>query len=34
MIKESGIDGTAGPQSIIVVQHWLDELKRLVPTKY
>ena len=33
MIKEAGADGTAAPASIIVVQHWVDELKRLVPTK-
>jgi hypothetical protein len=33
MIKEGGIDGTVAPPSIIVVQHWVDELKRLVPTK-
>ena len=33
MIKESGIDGTVAPPSIVVVQHWLDELKRLVPMK-
>ena len=32
MIKEGGVDGTA-PASIIVVQHWVEELKRLVPTK-
>jgi eukaryotic-like serine/threonine-protein kinase len=32
MIKEGGIDGTAAPPSIIVVQHWVEELKRLVPT--
>ena len=32
MIKEAGADqGDARPQ-IIVVQHWLEELKRLVPT--
>jgi hypothetical protein len=30
MIKEGGIDGTAAPSSIIVVQHWVEELKRLV----
>ena len=30
MIKEGGIDGTAAPASIIVVQHWVEELKRLV----
>lgn len=33
MIKESGGDGTAAPASIVVVQHWVEELKRLVPTK-
>ena len=33
MIKEGGVDGTAAPASIIVVQHWVEELKRLVPTK-
>jgi serine/threonine-protein kinase len=33
MIKEGGADGTAAPSSIIVVQHWVEELKRLVPTK-
>ena len=33
MIKERGADGTAAPASIIVVQHWVEELKRLVPTK-
>ena len=33
MVKESGADGTAAPASIIVVQHWVEELKRLVPTK-
>jgi Tol biopolymer transport system component len=32
MIKEGGADGTAAPASIIVVQHWVEELKRLVPT--
>ena len=32
MIKESG-DQTATPPSLVVVQHWLDELKRMVPTK-
>ena len=29
MIKEGGIDGTTSPPSIIVVQHWVEELKRL-----
>jgi hypothetical protein len=33
MIKEGGADGTAAPASIIVVQHWVEELRRLVPTK-
>jgi Tol biopolymer transport system component len=29
MIKESGVDGNAAAPSIIVVQHWIEELKRL-----
>jgi serine/threonine-protein kinase len=33
MLKEGGADGAAAPASIIVVQHWAEELKRLVPTK-
>jgi Tol biopolymer transport system component len=33
MIKEGGPDGTAAPTSIVVVQHWVEELKRLVPAK-
>jgi eukaryotic-like serine/threonine-protein kinase len=34
MIKEGGgADQTAAPPQIIVVQHWTEELKRLVPTK-
>jgi len=34
VIKEGGGAGqTVAPPSIVVVQHWLDELKRLVPTK-
>jgi Tol biopolymer transport system component len=34
MIKEAGgTDQTAAPPQIIVVQHWTEELKRLVPTK-
>ena len=32
MIKEGGPDGTAPPTSLVVVQHWFEELKRLVPT--
>jgi serine/threonine protein kinase len=33
MIKAPGGDATAAPPSVIVVQHWDEELKRLVPTK-
>jgi Tol biopolymer transport system component len=33
MIKASGTDAGAPPPAIIVVQHWDEELKRLVPTK-
>jgi hypothetical protein len=34
MIKDGGgTDQTAAPPQIIVVQHWTEELKRLVPTK-
>jgi hypothetical protein len=34
MIKEGGgADETAAPPSLIVVQHWLEELKRLVPPR-
>ncbi len=33
MIKPAGdADQTAAPASLIVVQHWTEELKRLVPT--
>ena len=33
MIKEGGgADQTAAPPQIIIVQHWTEELKRLVPT--
>ncbi len=28
-----GSDQTAAPPQIIVVQHWTEDLKRLVPTK-
>ncbi|MGI8423531.1 MAG: protein kinase domain-containing protein, partial [Chloroflexota bacterium] len=31
MIKEGAADGTAKPVSMIVVQNWVEELKRLVP---
>jgi serine/threonine-protein kinase len=33
MIKAPGADVSAVPPAIIVVQHWDEELKRLVPTK-
>lgn len=33
MIKEGGAAGPAAPASIIVVQQWVEELKRLVPAK-
>jgi serine/threonine protein kinase/Tol biopolymer transport system component len=34
LIKEGGgADQTGAPPSLVVVQHWLDELKRLVPTR-
>jgi hypothetical protein len=34
MIKEeTGGDQSATPASIVVVQHWLEELKARVPTK-
>jgi serine/threonine-protein kinase len=33
MLKEGGADGSAMPASIIVVQNWVDEHKRLVPMK-
>jgi serine/threonine-protein kinase len=32
MIKEGIAEQTATPASLIVVQHWVEELKRLVPT--
>jgi len=31
MIKEGSPDAEAGPTQVIVVQNWLEELKRLVP---
>ena len=34
MVKGGGTDQTAAPPSITVVQHWGEELKRLVPTKW
>jgi hypothetical protein len=33
MMNEGGADQTGAPPQIIVVQHWTEELKRLVPTK-
>jgi len=33
MIKQAGIDPSTRPASIVVVQDWLEELKRLVPPK-
>jgi Tol biopolymer transport system component len=33
VLKEGGADVTAAPAGIIVVQNWVEELKRLVPTK-
>ena len=33
LIKGPGAGGTAAPASLVVVQHWLEELKRLVATK-
>jgi len=32
MIKEGGPDVPAPPTSLVVVQHWFEELKHLVPT--
>jgi hypothetical protein len=31
MIKEGGGSVTDAPPQIVVVQHWFEELKRLVP---
>jgi hypothetical protein len=34
VIKQGvGSEQTAAPASLIVVQHWVEELKRLVPTR-
>jgi hypothetical protein len=33
MIKTLGTDAGAAPPALILVQHWDEELKRLVPTK-
>lgn len=32
MIKDAAADQTATPATIVVVQNWHEELKRLVPT--
>jgi hypothetical protein len=33
MVKREGVaDSDAPPPQIVVVQHWFEELKRLVPT--
>jgi hypothetical protein len=33
MVKAPGTGASAAPPAIIVVQHWDEELKRLVPAK-
>jgi eukaryotic-like serine/threonine-protein kinase len=33
MIKQVATDATSAPREIVVVQNWLEELKRLVPTR-
>jgi hypothetical protein len=33
MVKGAAADPSATPSSLIVVQHWGEELKRLVPTR-
>ena len=33
MIRDGGADATAAPASIVVVQHWVEELERLLPAK-
>jgi hypothetical protein len=34
IIKEEGpLEDTSAPNQLRVVQHWFEELKRLVPTK-
>ena len=33
MIKDRTAGQTAAPAGLIVIEHWVDELKRLVPTK-
>ena len=31
MLKDSAADSNATPASMVVVEHWFEELKRLVP---
>ncbi len=31
MIKQATDEGTAAPVQLVVVQNWIEELKRLVP---
>jgi len=33
MIKAPGTDASAAPPALIVVQHWDEELRRLVPIR-
>jgi hypothetical protein len=35
MLKERGVgtDQTAGPATLVVVQNWTEELKRIVPMR-
>ena len=33
MIKNGTTDGNAPPPSLVVVEHWFEDLKRLVPSK-
>ena len=33
MIRLAGLEESAPPPGIVVVQNWFDELKRLVPVK-
>jgi hypothetical protein len=33
MIKNTAADRTAAPPTIVVVQNWHEELKRLVPAR-
>ena len=33
LVKGAGTDPAAAPAGLVVVQHWGEELKRLVPTR-